>query len=163
AGLAGVVWKWREAQTHADAADAAAAEAREHAHAERWERYRANIVAASSALQVHNVVAARRALDDAPAEFRNWEWHHFHTRLDAAQRVLRWDGVLGNGTALTPDGRTAALTLDDRARVWDTLGRKEVKTLRTDPEAAAGPILSPDGRTFAYPAKDHAIVLRDVA
>src|SRR5205807_1398585 len=56
--------------------------------AERWERYRANLVAAASALQMHNVAAAREALEAAPPEHRNWEWRHFHQQLDTARHVL---------------------------------------------------------------------------
>jgi WD40 repeat protein/tRNA A-37 threonylcarbamoyl transferase component Bud32 len=162
AGLTGVVWKWREAQTHADAAEAAAAEARDHARAERWERYRANSVAASSALQVHNVDAARRALEDAPQEFRNWEWHHFHTQIDAAQHVLRWEGVVGTGAAITPDGRMAVgFALDGQVRVWDTVRRKEVRTFRNARLPLPELLLSPDGKTFAYATRENAIVLAD--
>ena len=164
AGMSGIVWKWREAQGHADAADAAAAEARTAARAERWERYRANIVAASNALRVHNVDGARAALEEAPKEFRNWEWRHFHTQLDAARDVLRWDGVIGNGAAITPDGRTAAvIALASKVRVWDTLGRKVVRTFPNDRVLSVRGLLSPDGKTFAYDTEDHAIVLRDIA
>jgi WD40 repeat protein len=164
AGLSGVVWKWREAQLHADAAEAAAALAGEHARAERWERYRANLVAAASALEVHNVGAARRALDDAPPEFRNWEWHHFRTRLDAARQVLRWDGAVGNAAAVTPDGGTVALVSPDgQVRVWDAVGRQEVRTFRNARALKIGAALGPDGKTFAYEADEHAIALLDVA
>jgi WD40 repeat protein len=163
AGLAGVVWKWREAQAHADAADAAAAAARDHAHGERWERYRANIVAASSALQVHNVGTARPILEDAPPEFRNWEWHHLHTQLDAARHVLAWPGATGTRADVTPDGRTVALfALDNLVRVWDTFGQNEVRTFRGAPELS-GATLSPDGTTFAYATRDNAVALRDIA
>jgi WD40 repeat protein len=163
AGLSGVVWKWREAQIHADAAETAAAEAREHLAAERWERYRANIVASSSALQLHNVGAARRSLEDAPEELRNWEWDHFHTQLDAARHVLRWDGVV-DAASITPDGRTVAvMTPDNQVRVWDTLRQEEVGTLQTDAQAPVGTIMSPDGKSVAYETKDHAIVLKDIA
>jgi len=164
AGLLGVLAKWHEAQMHADAASAAAAEAKNHAHAERWERYRANIVAAASALQVHNVGSARRSLEDAPQEFRNWEWHHFHTQLDAAQEVLRWEGTVGNTAVITPDGGTVALfALDHMVRVWDALRREEVSTFRNVSGEVSRPTLSPDGKTFVYVRKDTTIVLKDIA
>src|SRR5262249_31739193 len=54
---------------------------------ERWERYRASMIAAASALQLHNVAAARSALDAAPEEHRNWEWQYFYNQLDTSQYV----------------------------------------------------------------------------
>src|SRR5262249_55076573 len=113
AGVSGVVWKWREAQRHADAAGAAPAGARQHAAAGRRGGYRADIVAASGALQGHNVVAARRALEDAPKELRDWEWRHFSTRLDTAQDVLPWGGAVYYHAHTTPDGRTVAVIARD--------------------------------------------------
>src|SRR5262249_52031957 len=91
AGLSRVGWKWREAETQADAANAAAGEARERARAERWERYRADIVAASSALRLYNAGAGRRSLDLAPEEYRNWEWRYFDQQLDTSQYTLGGD------------------------------------------------------------------------
>ncbi len=55
-GLTGIVWQWRHALAQRDAA--------------RQEMYRANLVAAPSALQLHNSSAARRILEMAPEPFR---------------------------------------------------------------------------------------------
>ena len=51
-GLTGIVWQWRNALAQRDTA--------------RQELYRANMVAAASALQLHNSSAARRILESAP-------------------------------------------------------------------------------------------------
>src|SRR5207302_1942313 len=41
---------------------------------ERWQRYRANIAAAASALELNNLNAMRRALEETPDEYRGfWE------------------------------------------------------------------------------------------
>src|SRR5262249_55021667 len=61
-------------------ADAARARAEQAVEAERWEHYRSDIAAAASALQLQNADAARLALEEAPEEFRNWEWRHFHSQ-----------------------------------------------------------------------------------
>jgi len=81
AGISGVIWQWQDALGHATAADLAAKraedaaeKAQEATRAERWQRYRSHIVAASNALQLNNVVAARTALETAPEEYRGWEW-----------------------------------------------------------------------------------------
>jgi hypothetical protein len=58
-GLLGILWQWRNAVTERDAA--------------RQQWYRANMVAAGAALQVHNSMVARLSLDSAPPEFRQWE------------------------------------------------------------------------------------------
>ena len=38
-----------------------------------------------SALQLQNIGPARIALDEAPKEYRNWEWRHLHSQLEGAQ------------------------------------------------------------------------------
>jgi WD40 repeat protein/tRNA A-37 threonylcarbamoyl transferase component Bud32 len=142
---------WREEATQRQ-------EAQRREKAERWERYRANLVAAAGALQVYDVGSARRTLEDAPEEYRDWEWRHFESRLDLAQLVLRCDG---GAAKLTPDGRRVALFGDgDLARVWDTTDPKEVWAFRNAPELRAA-VLSPDGKTFAYITPGHTVTLRD--
>ena len=54
---------------------------------ERWQRYRSNIAAAESALQLQNIGPARIALDEAPKEYRNWEWRHLHSQLEGARLI----------------------------------------------------------------------------
>jgi WD40 repeat protein len=161
-GLTGVLLQWREALVHASAADLATAEARDHARAERWERYRADIAAGASALQVYDVGSARRTLEDAPVEFRNWEWRHFHSRLDRAQYVLPvFEGPADDGL-LSADGRSVALLSERAVRVWNTLERRELMAFRSTDAAFAHLHLSPDGHTLAYRTIDREVVLRDV-
>ncbi len=162
AGLSGVVWKWQEAQAHADAAELSATVERATARAERWERYRANLVAASSALQLNNVGAARRSLDGAPEEYRNWEWRHFRHQVDTAHDVLRWPGAVVGRANVTPDGAFVMAFGDDRTiRIWDVAGRKEVCTI-TDATKLTRVVLSGDARTLAGIAPDNTCVVRDV-
>src|SRR5262245_142919 len=102
-----VSWSyWRaEAAFEEEARQKQEAERREKT--ERWERYRSNLVAAASALQVHNVAAARDALEAAPPEHRNWEWQHFRHQLDTADSVLR--GPAGPLILFSADGSKVAL------------------------------------------------------
>jgi eukaryotic-like serine/threonine-protein kinase len=107
AGLAGVFltafvlvsWSYvraedalKEESQQRRAADEARDEAQRNEKAERWERYRSNIAAASGALQLQNSGAARSALEDAPPEHRNWEWQYLHSQLDGASVVLSVPG-----------------------------------------------------------------------
>jgi WD40 repeat protein/serine/threonine protein kinase len=101
------------------AAEGAAAEARRRGDAERWQRYRSNLAAAGSALQLQSSGAARRALEAAPTEFRGWEWLHFSSRLDDARLVLPAAGV-ETVVAFSPDGKQVAAGNSGAVRVWDT-------------------------------------------
>jgi WD40 repeat protein len=88
-------------------------EAQRREKIERWERYRSNLVAAGSALEVNNVVAARDALEAAPGEHRNWEWRHLFQRLDTASSVVRGPGP-GGQAFVRPDGAEAWWIYHDR-------------------------------------------------
>ncbi len=60
-------------------------------NAERATRiaYSASMAAASVSLGNHDVVAAQRHLDEAPASLRGWEWQHLNSRLDDSTIVIR--------------------------------------------------------------------------
>ncbi len=139
-------------------------EAERREKAERWERYRANMIAAGGAMQLHNVVAARNALDAAPEEHRNWEWRYLHNQLDTARQVHRF-GDRVRAMAVSPDGTTAAVqTADGPARLWDLTTGKEVAVLpNRSPVSDIGFKFSPDGKTLAYKVADqNHIVLWDI-
>ena len=88
--------------------------------AERWGRYRSNIAAASSALQLQNSDAARSALEDAPKEHRNWEWRYVHSQLDGASLVVPVPGGKRKIrlVVLSPSGRQIAVQCDDQNPVY---------------------------------------------
>ncbi len=81
------------------------AEAERKEKAERWERYRSNLIAAGSAMRLHNVTAARDALEVAPKEHRGWEWRHFYHQIDQAAHFDPGFGSTSIGIA-SPDRRT---------------------------------------------------------
>jgi WD40 repeat protein/predicted Ser/Thr protein kinase len=54
----------------------------------QFQTYRARIAAAVGALAMHDVADARRQLDAAPQDVRDWEWRHLHSRLDDSAAVL---------------------------------------------------------------------------
>jgi WD40 repeat protein/serine/threonine protein kinase len=138
-------------------------EAQRRTRAERWERYRANIVAASSAFQVYNVASARRSLDASPEEYRNWEWRHFHSRLDLAQQVLDCPQAPHAHGALAFDGRRlVAYGYDLRFRVWDTIDGREIDCFRLDHNPPGAIVVSPDGRMVAQDLKPCGLLLLDL-
>jgi WD40 repeat protein len=139
------------------AAEEATAEARRRSDAERWQRYRANIAAAASALQLQNTAAARRALQAAPEEHCDWEWMYFSSRLDDARTVLPAPGVLPTVT-LHPDGkRLAAGSEDGTVWLWDTATGREVGVLRGQGPGVRELTFPPDGRRLLVLQLDGAI------
>jgi WD40 repeat protein len=87
-GLAGVTWKWLEADEQRVRADAQARQADAEKQAARYEAYRARLAAAAAALAGHDVADAARQLDAAPEDLRDWEWRHLRSRLDDSSSVI---------------------------------------------------------------------------
>jgi hypothetical protein len=87
-GLAGVTWKWREANEQRDRAGASAQQALAEKREAQFQAYRARIAAAAAALSAHDLTDAARQLDAAPAGLRDWEWRHLHSRLDDSSAVI---------------------------------------------------------------------------
>ncbi len=147
-----------EAKQRKDADDARVL-AQQQQKAERWERYRANMVAATSALELHNVGDARGALDAAPEEHRGWEWKHLFQQLDRAEVVL------GNANptvdvCFSTQGEIAALR--DNANtlyLWNVRTRKRIEPFGTNVGSAFMNI-SPDGATLGLLVDK--LTLRDV-
>ena len=175
-GVSGVVWKWREAKALAVAKEQSANdakalavaaeqsenEARQFARMERWERYRAEIIAASSALRLHDVASARRALEAAPKEHRNWEWHHFRSQLEGSTRSLRVNEKGIYGPSISRDNRrVVVINSDNTVHVWDVASGKELVRygkLEARPHFA----LSPDGNVMAYVRADYSVEIRSL-
>ncbi len=171
AGLAGVAWKWNEAESNAamaaqeaKKAEREAENARESARKERLERYRVSVVAASSELRLEDGNAARRALDKAPEECRDWVWNLLYARLDKSQYIMRGKECSLTTLSTTPDGRWALLLGDDHSlHVWDTLNRKDCVPVRDESrhKVINSAILSSDGSLLAYETDEHRIIVCD--
>jgi WD40 repeat protein/tRNA A-37 threonylcarbamoyl transferase component Bud32 len=130
--------------------------------AERWEHYQANILAAASALQVHNVAGAGRELEAAPDEHRAWEWRHFTSKLDSAAAVLGGIDGTSEQTRVTPGGRRALIFLaGGRVAAWDPIDGRRMAGVSGAVEGHVAEF-SPDGRVFARSRPDATIELFDV-
>jgi WD40 repeat protein len=142
---------------------ALAADAEQAARAERWENYRANIAAASAALQLQNSDTARRALKAAPPEHRNWEWRHLHSQLDGARHVVRLPGrELGPLAYSAAAGQFAVFSwFDDKLPLWDAATGQAGPVLRGHRGDLTGVHYRPDGQQVATSAKDNTVRLWD--
>ena len=131
---------------------------------ERWERYRSNISAAASALEFqNNSGTARRALEAAPAEHRNWEWRHLKSQLDNSRAVMPGtptDALLRR-PIISPSGDQVAV-VDKNAHtinLWETATGKMTGRLI----GHAGPVgvlaYSPDGNRLASGSTDKTLRL----
>jgi WD40 repeat protein/serine/threonine protein kinase len=134
---------------------------------ERWERYRSNIAAAASALQLHNIDPARRALEEAPEKFRNWEWRYLNNQLDGARLILpsRQEAVQPLQIFASPVGGDVAVKCgsDHRIHVWDTTTGQE-RAIWGEPEAPVYQLVySRDGKRVATDSEDHTIRVWEVA
>jgi WD40 repeat protein/serine/threonine protein kinase len=139
-------------------AEEAADEARRRSDAERWERYRSDIAAASGALQLQNSGTARIALDAAPPEHRNWEWQHFHSQLDGARLVLPVPGGMVCGLGLSPSGRqiAAACFHDQKVYLYDVASGRLETALSGHAVEYVDLAYRPDGQQLAAVARSPA-------
>ena len=116
-GLAGVTWKWLEANAQRDLADAQRREA-------LFQAYRARLSAAVAALQNNDVTDAARHLDAAPEALRGWEWRHLLSRLDDSIAVIP---ASPSWTLLSPGqkGLRVLIVADQSVRLLDEQGHAE--------------------------------------
>jgi len=154
--------KYRDAEEQKVAANQATDTARREREAERWERYRSNLVAAGGAMQLHNVGAATASLDAAPEEHRGWEWRHYRTRLDSSLGSRRVDTRIGRPHFAAGGTILAFAAPDNRLRIWDVLGRKDLANL-SDLTAVGGMGFSRDSKLVAYSKIDNTVEIREVA
>ncbi len=169
-GLTGVIWEWQQAEGHARAADASAVEAmhaakvaKEATQRERWERYRVSVMAASSAIRLYDTASARRSLDDAPSDHRDWVWRLLHAQLDQARVVFGDREHPIRYATFTPDARWAILrALDGGAWLRDVAEQRPLRlqNLGNNTRCLA---ISKDGKTLAFDPGDNSVHVCDLA
>ncbi|MDJ0975428.1 MAG: serine/threonine-protein kinase, partial [Planctomycetota bacterium] len=87
--------------------------------ATRFQSYVAIVAAGDAALDAHDVEAARRHLDAAPADHRGWEWQHVRSRFDRSLRTTDVGPGRVSDVAYHPAGDVFAAAAPNAVRIFD--------------------------------------------
>jgi len=131
---------------------------------QRWSSYRINLLAAGSFLQLHNNTAARRALESAPEEHRNWEWRYYQQTLEGSGRKLTGLGGTVLAMAFRDDGKRLMTVSKEKLQLWEPqMGKLIVETTsQFQQEIKQDSIaFSPDGRFCVSPGPNDTVSIRD--
>ncbi|HKB05175.1 MAG TPA: serine/threonine-protein kinase, partial [Gemmataceae bacterium] len=159
ASLLTVTALWRRAAAARDAE--ATARADERAEREQTEARSAELLIANAryAWMTDDVDAARRALDECPADRRSVDWEKLHRACTAGRLIVPPSNTPLDCIAFGPDGRlVAGGGLGSRVLVWEAAtGREVLKTFLMDHSVQAI-ALTADSRVVAFthtsPAKN---------
>jgi WD40 repeat protein len=171
-GVAGIVLKWQEATKQAWVANLNAATAKQEADRAvlkeaqaRRELYRADIIAVSGAIQLHNGLIARRLLDSVRDEDKGaWEWNHFRSRLDTSRTSMQTDEQLFQVASAAGAERILTSADGNLAGVWDPFKQKRLATYPDSPNIARG-LIDPAGRSIAFFADEahrRRVIIREI-
>jgi WD40 repeat protein len=166
AGLAGVAWKWQDAERQKKTAQAATELATREMQLSRHMLYASDMNLAQQAWEAGSFGRAKAVLErhmpqPGQSDLRGFEWRYL-SRLcqDGSRRTLPAHKGAVAGVAFSPDGQTlVTASEDDSVRIWDVASWRYVKLLVQWPHAVA---FSPDGKTLAL-ACTSAVRLWDVA
>jgi WD40 repeat protein/serine/threonine protein kinase len=141
-------------------AETAGKQAAQRAQAERLESYYGNLAATANAFHVFNVASARRTLETATEEHRNWEWRYFQSRLDLTAHVSEPVDPKAGSVQFSPSGRLAVRwRANDQLSLWDTARRTEIGLISSPISFA----LCRDEQAVAVVQPDHSVSVIEVA
>jgi WD40 repeat protein len=140
-------------------------------HDALWQAYTGSITGAHASVLANQVTAARRYLEQAPKEYRNWEWRYLQAQSD--QSIAALPGHEGPLWAVAfdperPDGtRFATGSEDHTIRIWDVSsslaagGRRDgpapPRVLRGHTDIVYSLAFTPDGRYLISGSADRTV------
>jgi WD40 repeat protein/serine/threonine protein kinase len=130
--------------------ESARIDAEKAAASARWRLYQSLLSDTANSLRLNNGAAAKRALVNAPPEFRNWEWNYYAQQVDLSRRVIDDNGGHVFQVAFSPCGRWYAAACDRGVRIWNAADGMEVALLPNDePVAKMSFSFAPNGDEIA--------------
>jgi WD40 repeat protein/serine/threonine protein kinase len=170
AGVVGTTWGLFEAsaarvgaEKQRDAAVIASRNADRERETARRQGYAADIAAAAAALADGDAESARKFLDRAPPELRNWEWQYLDCSADQSLAVLRGHTSYVMDVAYTRDGsRLVSGSMDGTVRVWDARTGDLVRLIRSG-AAVFTLALSADDRRVVVADKTESLSIWDLS
>ncbi len=162
AAFALVTWSYVRAEHALQEEAQQRQEVQRREQAERWERYRSNVMTAASALRIYDAASAREALEAAPPEHRNWEWRHLYHQLDTADHVLRSPDPETRVRFSAEAGIALFLGAKGPTRLLDLRAGREFRLLAMDFPTRDSE-LSGDGSCLASLGAGHTLILWDIA
>jgi WD40 repeat protein/serine/threonine protein kinase len=162
-GLAGMIWKWREAENALRSAETSAAIANEQRSlAERREleaeesRYASDMRLAQQAVSDGNLGRAVSLLEryipkPGKADLRGFEWRYLCWACQGgSQTTYRGHTDQVNSVTFSPDGRTlATASADTTVHLLDVASRQERDTIHLDGPGVMAVDFTPDGKLLA--------------
>jgi len=124
--------------------------------------YRSQILQAANFAEEKNYGLATRALLEAPARFRNFEWGYLLRKANPQLTVLEGEVQNIYSLAVSPDGtRLATGSEDTMARIWDAQSGQLLKCLEGHVGVIESVAYSPDGRQIATGSGDRTVRIWD--
>jgi eukaryotic-like serine/threonine-protein kinase len=176
AGVAGIIWKWLDADYLKGQAQQAAEAARQKTQDEQAAKqelqktlYDQAIALAYHEWQNSNPRRAEQLVADCRPEYRGWEWHYLHRLCHSDLLTLPAHDAPLNRVAVSPDGRLLAAASGwwDKEKpgeviVWDITTGRELATLQGHTRNVTSVAFHPDSRQLASAGLDPAVRLWDV-
>jgi WD40 repeat protein len=152
-GLAGIIWQWRQAESHAQGEARQRLIAEQHAAETRLNLYAADMAVASQAIQNGNLGLAGRTLEawrpkPGETDLRGFEWRYL-LNLCHGDQLATLTGHEGTVTcaAFSPDGTLLATgSHDGTVKIWNVPQHKLSTTLKVTAEAVWSVGFTPDGK-----------------
>jgi WD40 repeat protein/serine/threonine protein kinase len=153
-GVAGIIWKYRDAEHQKDIAEDRRKDAEKNAtdaknNEEDAKRQLSNstFLLAVAAYDDRDVPLARQRLARIEPGYRGWEWHYFRRQSSGGIFTLYGHTSSVRCVAFSADGTRIATGGDDRtAKVWDARTGTPLLELKGFKELVLSVVFSPDGR-----------------